>query len=741
MFYGLGADGTVGANKNSIKIIGEDTDNFAQGYFVYDSKKSGSVTMSHLRFGPKPIRSTYLITQRQLRGLPPVQLPGAARRAEVRRAGRDVPAEQPLRPGRGLGQAAAHGAEADHRQEAEVLRHRRATKWRKAAGMGGRINTIMQTCFFAISGVLPREEAIAQHQEGHREDLRQARRSGRAEELCRRGRGPRATCTKSRCPATVTSTFELRPPVPAEAPEFVQERARPDHRRRRRLPAGQRDARRRHLPHRHRAVGEAQHRARNSGLGRAALHPVRQVRAWSARTPCIRAKVYDPASTASAPPDASSRLHAKWKEFSDSKYTLQVAPEDCTGCGLCVESARPRTRAKPSTRPSTWQPQPPLREHEAQNWDFFLVASRDRPRPDLASARSRTRNCCEPLFEFSGACAGCGETPYIKLMTQLFGDRALDRQRHRLLLDLRRQPADHALHVERRRPRPGLVELAVRRQRRVRPGHAADRRQAERVRQRAGAAVWQREIGDELAAAILDADQSTEAGIYAAARAGDAAEGRSWQGASTPPTPATCWRWPTRWSRRASGSSAATAGPTTSATAAWTTCWPPAATSTSWCSTPRSTPTPAARCRRRRRAARWPSSPPAASRAPRRTWRMMAMTYGNVYVAHVAMGANDAQTIKAFIEAELRRPVAHHRLQPLHRARLRPGARPRAAEAGGAVRPLAAVPLQPGAGGEGKNPFQLDSQRAQPCRWRSTSTTRPATPCWCTAIRTRPRSC
>ena len=156
--------------------------------------------------------------------------------------------------------------------------------------------------------------------------------------------------------------------------------------------------------------------------------------------------------------------------------------------------------------------------------------------------------------------------------------------------------------------------------------------------------------------------------------------------------------WPTRWCARASGRSAATAGPTTSATAGSTTCWPPAATSTSWCSTPRSTPTPAGRCPRPRRAARWPSSRPAASRSAKKDLAMIAMTYGNVYVARVAMGANDMHTRQGLPRSRgLRRAEPDHRLQPLHRARLRPGPRPRAAEGGRQLRPLAAVPLQPGA--------------------------------------------
>ncbi len=160
LFYGLGSDGTVGANKNSIKIIGEDTDNYAQGYFVYDSKKSGAMTVSHLRFGPEPIRSTYLVTSANFVGLPPADLPRALRHARGPRAGRHVPAEHAVRPGRGLGRTCRG------RVQEQIIAKRLkfyvidAYKVARESGMGGRINTIMQVCFFAISGVLPRDEAI-----------------------------------------------------------------------------------------------------------------------------------------------------------------------------------------------------------------------------------------------------------------------------------------------------------------------------------------------------------------------------------------------------------------------------------------------------------------------------------------------------------------------------------------------------------------------------------------------------
>ena len=229
VFYGLGADGTVGANKNSIKIIGEETDNYAQGYFVYDSKKSGSVTISHLRFGPRPIRAPYLISQASFVACHQFCVPGALRRAQVRRARRGLPAQQPLSARRGLGRSCPYEV-----QQAIVEKRLRlfvidAYKVARATGMGGRINTIMQTCFFAISGVLPRDEAIDADQAQHQEDLRQARRGGRAAELPRGRRDAGAPARGRRAPQQTSNASALRrrPPVPDAGARVRARRARP----------------------------------------------------------------------------------------------------------------------------------------------------------------------------------------------------------------------------------------------------------------------------------------------------------------------------------------------------------------------------------------------------------------------------------------------------------------------------------------------------------------------------------
>ena len=181
----------------------------------------------------------------------------------------------------------------------------------------------------------------------------------------------------------------------------------------------------------------------------------------------------------------------KGLEFKARAYTIQVAPEDCTGCNLCVTVCPAKDRTNPRHKAIDMHPQPPLREPERVNYDFFLGLP-ETATPDLAKIDHKTSQFLEPLFEYSGACAGCGETPYLKLLTQLFGDRAAHRERHRLFVDLRRQPADDAVHHEQRRARSGVVELAVRGQRRVRARHAPRARQPRVARPGRSSRTWPR---------------------------------------------------------------------------------------------------------------------------------------------------------------------------------------------------------------------------------------------------------
>ena len=420
IFYGLGSDGTVGANKNSIKIIGEDTDNYAQGYFVYDSKKSGSVTISHLRFGPKPIHSTYLITQANFVACHQFSF---LERLDVLKA---------AETGATFLLNSPYGAEEVWNQlprttQRQIIQKKLrffvidAVEVARAAGMGGRINTVMQTCFFAISGVLPREEAIAAIK--HAIEKTYGRRG---EAVVKKNFAAVDAALdhlhEVKVPAEVSSSFDLRPPVPAQAPEFVRNVLG-------KMIEGEGDA----LPVSAMPVdgtfpsATAQWEKRNIALEIPAWDEALCIQCGKCVLVCphavIRAKIYDPARREKAPPTFKSAA-ARWKEFKELKYTLQVAPEDCTGCALCVEICPAKSKSEVKHKAINMAPQPPLREAERANWDFFLEIP-EADRRTLSLGQVKDVQLLQPLFEFSGACAGCGETPYIKLMSQLYGDRAL----------------------------------------------------------------------------------------------------------------------------------------------------------------------------------------------------------------------------------------------------------------------------------------------------------------------------
>jgi len=420
VFYGLGADGTVGANKNSIKIIGEETDHYAQGYFVYDSKKSGSVTISHLRFGPRPIRSTYLIERATFVACHQFSF---LDRLDVLRA---------AEPGAVFLLNSPYGPDdvwnhlSRRVQEQIVAKHLRffvidGNRVARETGMGGRVNTIMQTCFFAISGVLPREQAIAAIKHSIEKTY------GKRGEVVVRKNFAAVDSTLDRLqavavPDRVTSTFDARPPVPAGAPEFVQAVTA-------RIISGEGDR----LPVSALPVdgtypsGTARWEKRNIALDVPVWDEQLCIQCGKCVLVCphavIRAKVFSPSALAQAPPTFKS-APARWREFGDARYTLQVAVEDCTGCALCVEVCPAKSKSEVRHRAINMAPQSPLREAETTNWAFFL----DLPETDrgaLNLGQVKDVQLLEPLFEFSGACAGCGETPYVKLLSQLFGDRAL----------------------------------------------------------------------------------------------------------------------------------------------------------------------------------------------------------------------------------------------------------------------------------------------------------------------------
>jgi pyruvate-ferredoxin/flavodoxin oxidoreductase len=419
LFYGLGADGTVGANKNSIKIIGEETGNFAQGYFVYDSKKSGSSTISHLRFGPTPIHSTYLISRANFIACHQATLMEKLDVLKYAEPGAVFLLNSSDRVDEVWDKLPARIQEQIIRQK---LRFYCIDGYQvaKDAGMGGRINTIMQTCFFAISGILPREEAIRQIKSAIRKTY-----GKRGEAVVQRNYAAVDAALSHLhevpVPVHATNGIPLRPPVPSEAPAFVRDVLGP-------VIAGEGDS----LPVSALPIdgtfptGTAQWEKRNIALAVPVWDEALCIQCGKCVLVCphavIRSKVYDAEHLSEAPPTFKA-VPARWKDMGHKKYTLQVAVEDCTGCELCVEVCPAKSKSDASHKALYMADQLPLREAERVNWKFFLNLP-EFDRTKLALGQVKDIQLLQPLFEFSGACSGCGETPYIKLMTQLFGDRA-----------------------------------------------------------------------------------------------------------------------------------------------------------------------------------------------------------------------------------------------------------------------------------------------------------------------------
>ncbi|HSK45102.1 MAG TPA: pyruvate:ferredoxin (flavodoxin) oxidoreductase [Candidatus Binatia bacterium] len=420
LFYGLGADGTVGANKNSIKIIGEDTDHFAQGYFVYDSKKSGSMTTSHLRFGPRPIRSSYLITRanfiacHQFSFLERLNLlqyaePGATFLLNSPFGPEDVWDKLP----RTIQEEIIAGKLKFHVID--------AYKVARETGMGGRINTIMQTCFFAISNVLPRQQAITAIKNAIRKTYGK-RGQAVVEKNFAAVDQTLANLFEVKVPIESFSAIDLQPPVPEQAPPFVRDVLGP-------IIQGNGDF----LPVSKMPVdgtfpsGTSQWEKRNISLEIPEWDKELCIQCGKCVLVCphavIRAKVYDDDKLANAPETFLS-APARWKDLGQMKYTLQVSPEDCTGCTLCVDVCPAKSKTDVNHKALNMVPQPPIRQRETKNWEFFLGLP-EFNREKLSFGQVKDVQLLQPLFEFSGACSGCGETPYIKLMTQLFGDRTI----------------------------------------------------------------------------------------------------------------------------------------------------------------------------------------------------------------------------------------------------------------------------------------------------------------------------
>jgi pyruvate-ferredoxin/flavodoxin oxidoreductase len=418
LFYGLGSDGTVGANKNSIKIIGTETPNYAQGYFVYDSKKSGSMTTSHLRFGPNPIRSTYLITRASFVACHNFSFLEKINVLEPAMPGAVFLLNSPYPAAEIWDQLPKSAQEEILRKKIEFYVIDGYAVARKA-GMGTRINTIMQTCFFAISGVLPREEAIAQIKKAIKKTY-----GKRGEAVVQKNFAAvdhaLAHLEKVVVPSAATSEFDLVGSLSSKAPKFVHDvlgqiaNGKGDLLPVSAMPAGGA------FP-----TGTAQWEKRNIAQFVPVWDKELCIQCGKCVMVCphavIRAKVYSPDLAGDAPA-TFQWAKPKWKGMEQDHYTLQVAPEDCTGCAVCVEVCPVKSKSDASHKAINMAPQAPLRAAERDNWEFFLGLP-EADRNKLSHGQVKDVQLLQPLFEFSGACAGCGETPYIKLLTQLFGDR------------------------------------------------------------------------------------------------------------------------------------------------------------------------------------------------------------------------------------------------------------------------------------------------------------------------------
>jgi len=420
VFFGLGADGTVGANKNSIKIIGTETDNYAQGYFVYDSKKSGAMTISHLRFGPHVIRLPYLIRRANFVACHQFMF---LERYDVL----DYATE-----GAVFLLNAPYGKDEvwDHLPR-EVQEQIIAKKLKfyvidgydvaRQTGMGSRVNTIMQTCFFAISGVLPREEAISKIKSAIQKTY-----GRKGEEIVRRNfAAVDATLEhlhEVKVPDKPTSDRKRPPIVSEKAPDFVKRVTAM-------MMAGKGDL----LPVSAFPVdgtydtATTQWEKRNIALEVPIWDPNVCIQCNKCAMVCphaaIRSKVYEPSQLDQAP-DGFRSADYKTKEFKGMKFTIQVAPEDCTGCKLCVNVCPAKDKSNPKHKAINMESVLEIRDRERAYYDFFLALP-DVDRSKIEKITVKTSQFFRPLFEYSGACAGCGETPYVKLLSQLFGDRLL----------------------------------------------------------------------------------------------------------------------------------------------------------------------------------------------------------------------------------------------------------------------------------------------------------------------------
>jgi pyruvate-ferredoxin/flavodoxin oxidoreductase len=509
MFFGLGSDGTVGANKSSVKIIGEETDLHAQGYFVYDSKKSGSVTVSHLRFGPEPIRSTYLIDDADFVACHQFGLLERMKVLEYARPGATFLLNSPW-----------SAEQVWDRLPIEVQReliakdidfwvidaHRVASE----AQMGNRINTVMQPCFFALAGVLPAEEAI-----GHIKAAVSKTYGMRGQAIVERNfaaiDAARAALQRVEVPVAVTATARREHSIPGDAPEFVKRVTAL-------LMAGDGDL----LPVSALPVdgvfptGTAKYEKRSLAQEIPIFDPGICIDCGRCAAVCphatIRMKVYDPVELAGAP-DGFKTKAFRSKDVSGMSMTIQVAPDDCTGCGVCVDVCPAKSKSEVRHKAINMEPAAAHRETERRSWEFFLALP-EIDRDVLPHDSVKGSQALQPLFEFSGACAGCGETPYIKLVSQLFGDRMIvaNATGCSSIYGANLPTTPWTTNSEGRGPawNNSLFEDNAEFGLGIRLGYEAQQAQARLLVEQLAPVV-----GADLAVEILDADQSDERGIRA----------------------------------------------------------------------------------------------------------------------------------------------------------------------------------------------------------------------------------
>jgi pyruvate-ferredoxin/flavodoxin oxidoreductase len=646
VFYGLGSDGTVGANKTSVKIVGEGTDLFAQGYFVLDSKKSGSVTVSHLRIASRPIRSTYLIGQGQATFIACHQFHFLDRMDVL---GRAAPGATFL-----LNSPWSADQVWDH-LPVEVQREIidkglelwvvDAARVARDAGMGHRINTVMQPCFFALSGVLPRDQAIAAIKAWVEKAF-----SRRGEEVVARNfaaiDGALEALHKVEVPTGATSTRHRRPAVSEEAPDFVKRVTA-------RMLEGNGDL----LPVSALPVdgafptGTARWEKRSLAAEIPIWDPSICIDCGKCAIVCphstIRTKVFAPEALEGAPAGFAAK-DFRSRDLPGMKLTVQVAPDDCTGCGVCVEVCPAHSKEEVKHKAINMTPVDAFLERERERWEFFEAIpelDRDRMAPDTVKG-SQVR---QPLFEFSGACAGCGETQYLKLISQLFGDRLLvaNATGCSSIYGGNLPTTPWTQNAEGRGPAwaNSLFEdnaefgLGIR--------LATDRLQA-RARQLVERLTPQ--IGEDLAGAILEADQHGEAAVAAQRErvvdlrqrlsATDGGDARELEGLADELVRRSLWivggdGW--AYDIGSGGVDAVLAsGQDVNLLVLDTEVYS-------------NTGGQASKASPRGAVAKFAAR---GKKTPKKDLGMLAMAYGNVYVAHVAVGSSDMQTVKALLEAE-----------------------------------------------------------------------------------------